>query len=130
MIVDVEKYVASCEICQKAKLLRPVKAPLQNTPIGRTMQLFQIDVLEVPRSINGNRYLLVGEDAFSKWIECYPMKDQTAETITTILVEIFSRLGVPDFLHSVQGRNFEAKLLQDTCKSLGIRKNTHNRISS
>ena len=30
MIVDVEKYVASCEICQKAKLLRPVKAPLQN----------------------------------------------------------------------------------------------------
>ena len=52
------------------------------------------------------------------------MKDQTAETITTILVEIFSRLGVPDFLHSDQGRNFEAKLLQDTCKSLGIRK-TH-----
>ena len=89
MTVDVEKYIVSCEKCQKAKLLRPVKAPLQNTPIGRTMQLFQVDVVEVPMGVKGNRYLLVGEDEFSKWIECHPMKDQTSETITTILVDIF-----------------------------------------
>ena len=66
MTVDVEKYIVSCEKCQKAKLLRPVKALHQNTPIGRTMQLFQVDVLEVPMDVKGNRYLLVGEDAFSK----------------------------------------------------------------
>ena len=119
MTVDVERYIVSCEKCQKAKILRPVKAPLQDTPIGRTMQLFQVDVLKVPMGVKGNRYLLVGEDAFSKWIECHPMKDQTSDTITTILVKIFSRIRVPEFLHSDQGRNFEAKLLQDTCKSFG-----------
>ena len=45
--VDVDNYVASCSKCQKAKL-RAGRAPLQNTPIGKTMQLFQVDFLEVP----------------------------------------------------------------------------------
>ena len=41
----------------------------------------------------------MAEDAFSKWIECFPMNDQRAETITNLLVEVFSRLGMPEFLH-------------------------------
>ena len=53
-----------------------------------------------------------------------PMKDQKAETITNILVDVFARLGNPDFLHSDQGRNFEFALLKETYKSLGIIK-TH-----
>ena len=121
MASDVVNYVASCEVCQKAKLPLPTRAPLQYTPIGRTMQLFQVDVLEVPLSSKGNRYL-VAEDAFSKWIECFPMKDQKAETITNLLVEVFARLGTPEFLHSDQGRNFESSLLKETCKTLGIKK--------
>ena len=66
---DVELHVSYCEVCHKAKLPLPTKAPLVNTPVGRTMQLLQVDVLEVPISIKRNRYLLVVEDAFSKWIE-------------------------------------------------------------
>ena len=122
MASDVVNYVTSCEVCQRGKLALPVKAPLQNTPIGRTMQLFQVDILEIPMSDNGNKYLLVGEDAFSKWLECFPMKDQKAETITNLLVDLFARLGTPEFLHSDQGRNFESCLLKETCKSLGIKK--------
>ena len=38
-------------------------------------------------------------------------------------MEIFSRLGIPELLHSDQGRNFESKL-KETCRSLGISK-TH-----
>ena len=45
MASDVVNYVASCEVCQKAKLPLLTKAPLQTTPMGRTMQLFQVDVL-------------------------------------------------------------------------------------
>ena len=55
-----------------------------------------------------------------KWIECYPIEDQRAKTITTILVELFARLGILDYLHSDQGRNFESTLLKETCKSLEI----------
>ena len=122
MSSDVNEYVRSCQkTCQKAKLSVPTKAPLINTPIGRTMQPLQVDVLEVPVSSKGNRYLLVVEDLFKKWLECYPMCNQKSETITEILVEIFSRYGIPEFLHSDQGRNFESQLLKETCRALGIR---------
>ena len=116
--------MTSCETCQKAKLPLPVRAPLLNTPIGRTMQLVNVDVLEVPVGTKGHRYILVFEDAFTKWLECIPMSDQKAETITNILVDFFARFGIPEFLHSDQGRNFESCILKETCRSLGIRK-TH-----
>ena len=54
-------------------------------------------------SIEGNRY-------------------QTSESITPILVEILSRLGVPKFYIRVRDVTLRQILLQDTCKSLGIRK--------
>ena len=49
----VVNYVASCEVCQRAKLSLPTGAPLKNTPMVRTMQMFQVDVLEVPISSKG-----------------------------------------------------------------------------
>ena len=61
------------------------------------MQLVQVDVLEVPVS----RYLLV-ENAFTRWLECYPMCNQKSETITEILVEVFSRYGIPESFHSIK----------------------------
>ena len=124
MSSDVNGYVRSCVTCQKAKLSVPTKAPLINAPIGHTMQLLQVDDLEVPVSSKGNRYLLVVEDAFTKWLECYPMCNQKSETMTEILVEIFSRYGIPEFLHFDQGRKYESQLLKETSRALGIRK-TH-----
>ena len=127
MQLAVTEYVNSCDRCQKAKLPLPTRAPLLNTPLGRPLQMLQVDVLEVPISSEGNRYLLVIEDSFSKWLEAYPMKDQRAETITKLLTETFSRLGIPEFLHSDQGTNFESTLLKETCRGWGICK-THTSV--
>ena len=77
-------------------------------------------VLEVPVSSKGIKYLLVIEDAITKWLGCYPMSNQTSETIMGILVEIFSRYGIQKFLHSDQRQNFESPLLKQTCSALGI----------
>ena len=101
---DVSDFVTPCEICQKSKLPLPTKAPLLNTPIGRPMQLVHVDVLEVPVSLKGYRYILVIEDAFTKWLECFPMTNQKTETITELLAETFSRIGIPEFRHSDEGR--------------------------
>ena len=107
-----------------------VKTTLTNSgstvkyPYRQAHQLVHVDVLEVPVSLKGNRYLLVIEDAFTKWIECFPMANQKTETINELLVETFSRIGTPEFQHSDQGRNFESHLLKETCHSLGIKK-TH-----
>ena len=50
------------------------------------------------------------------------MPDQTAVCITNELVKLFSRLGLPQILHSDQGRNFESTALKQTLEAFGISK--------
>ena len=62
-----------------------------------------VDVLEVPISYKGNRYLLVIQGYFTKWADAIPLRNQTAATITQELIKLFSVMGLPDVLHSDQG---------------------------
>ena len=51
------------------------------------------------------------------------MKDTEALTIAKVFVnEFVCRLGVPDSLHTDQGRNVEAKVLKEVCQLLGVKK--------
>ena len=62
-------------------------------------------------------------DYFTKWPEAYAIPDQEAETVVDALVGgMFSHLGVPETLHSDQGRNFESKVFASMCERLGIHK--------
>lgn len=93
-----------------------------NVPVGNPWEMVAVDVLEVPMTARGNRYLLVIQDYFTKWLEAIPMTNQTAECVTAKLVDTFSRFGLPDILPSDQGSNFESTLLSSMCKAFGIKK--------
>ena len=84
--------------------------------------MIAVDILEVPVSLHNNRYLLVVQDYFTKWVAVIPMKDQTAEHITTELVNLFSLFGMPEIVHSDQGRNFENTILRQTLQASDIDK--------
>jgi len=79
-----------------------------------------VDILQVPLSCNNNRYILVVQDYFTKWVEAVPLPNQTAATVTRGLVKIFSKYSMPAILHSDQGRNFESLLLQQTLDAFGV----------
>ena len=81
-----------------------------------------VDVLEVPISTKGNRYLLVLQYYFTKWADAIPLKNQTAATITEKLIQVFSVMGLPSILHSDQGHNFESTLLQQMLDAFGTSK--------
>ena len=66
--------------------------------------------------------MLVIQDYFTKWPEAIPMPDQKASRITAEVVKLFSRMGIPEVLHSDQGRNFESTLLRQTLEAFGISK--------
>ena len=77
----------------------------------------------LPRSDCGNHYVLTAIDYFSKWPEAHAIPDQEAETVADALLEgMFSRFGVPETLHSDQGRNFESRVFSAMCERLGIHK--------
>ena len=51
------------------------------------------------------------------------MRNMEATTVANILVhEFISRFGVPKYLHTDQGRNFEAGLIKEICSLLDIKK--------
>ena len=62
-------------------------------------------------------------DYFTKWPEAYSLPNQEAITVAVVLVkEYVCRFGVPLFIHSDQGRNFESKVFQEMCELLGMKK--------
>ena len=122
MATDVDQYCQECTKCQQTKPTAPKRAPLINIPVGRPWQMVAVDILEVPLSSCNNRYLLVIQDYFTKWPEAIPLPDQTATRITTELTKFFSRFGLPDVLHSDQGRNFESTVLRQTLQAFGVAK--------
>ena len=122
MYEDVVRHCQECSTCQQAKLPSPTKAPMTSIPIGQPWQMVAVDVLAVPSSYSHNRYLLVVQDYFTKWVEAIPLPDQTTARITNALVQLFSTYGMPEVVHSDQGKNFESTLLQQTLTAFGIQK--------
>lgn len=123
---DITSYCRSCLKClQRKNPSIPDNPPTGNLPVpARPFQWWSIDFQgPLPVTKQGNKYLCVFVDPFSKWIEAFPTPNQTAETTTRLLTdEVFSRYGVAEHIHSDQGKNFEAKLTKLVCDRLGIKK--------
>ena len=122
---DVKAYVGGCDICARRKEpLKTKRAPMEIVRSGFPMERLAIDILgELPITERGNRYILVIGDYFTKWTECHAMPNMEASTVASILVEqVVSRFGIPYFIHSDQGRQFESKLFSEMCKILQITK--------
>ena len=118
-------YVETCHTCTKQKKLQTKqKAALCNYHAGNPMDMVHIDILgPFPVSDNGNRYILMLVDQFTKWLEAYPLPDQTAVTVARAVVDNFiSRFGCPLVIHTDQGRNFESDLFKAVCTLLEISK--------
>ena len=99
---DVERHCKECTVCQQTKPTMSTRVQMTNVPIGRLWQMIAVDILD------NNIYLLVVQDYFTKWADARPLPDQTASRITTELMDLFTTIGIPECVHSNQGRNFES----------------------
>ena len=65
-----------------------------------------------PSSARGNEHLLIFLDAFTRWIECVPIKKKNAATIKRQLEErVFLRHGTPEIFHSDNGTEFKNRVI-------------------
>ena len=119
---DVDQHCRQCSKCNASKPPTPQRAPMSSVPIGKPWHMVATDILKVLVSANNNRYLLVIQDYFTKWVELVPMPDQTATRIVSAITKIFCSLGIPEVLHSGLGKNFESVLLRETLKAFGVKK--------
>ncbi|CAK8694208.1 unnamed protein product [Clavelina lepadiformis] len=122
---DVETYCKECCLCDLRKVPRRiVRAPLVPSEENTPMQKVEIDVLSgLPETRNGNRYILVVCDTYTKYMQCWPMKFQNAKDTAYLLYHRWVTIhGVPETIHSDQGRNFESILFQELSRLMGCNK--------
>ena len=125
MTADIRSWVRQCDKCSMRKQPhRKPHAKLQQFQPGEPMQIVAMDILgPLPESADGNKYILVIGEYFTKWVEAFAIPDQESETIARCFVDQFvCRFSIPHQLHSDQGPNFEAEIIAETCKLLGVDK--------
>ena len=123
MRADILKWCKACLTCASRHVGRAVKPPLTPIPVSGPFDRIGVDVIQFPRSYDGNQYAVVFVDYLTKWPEVFPVSDQTALTIARLLVEsIICRHGVPVELLSDRGRAFLSGLMQEVYQLMGIHK--------
>jgi hypothetical protein len=95
---DIEDYIKSCEICQKrSKGLG--KAPIIPIEITQPFEMYGIDFIgPLKETQQGNKYILVIMNYFTKWPEAKALKEATGKNVSEFLYkEIICRYGKPNF---------------------------------
>ena len=119
---EVKDYIDNCERCTMGR------APVIHTTSGhllasRPLEILAIDFTKMETASDGKEGVLVLTDVFTKFSLAIPTSNQEAVTIAKVLVrDWFQRYGVPQRIHSDQGRNFESRLVSALCELYGIHK--------
>lgn len=122
---DVTLWCRTCTSCAaRARPSKTPQAPMGTVRVGAPMERVALDIMgPLNETDRHNRYVLVVQDYFSKWVEAYPLPDEQAVTVAEVFTsEWVCRFGAPQTLHSDQGTNFESQVFQKMCELLGIEK--------
>ena len=121
MSTDTAHWCESCDLCTKAKMPPKIREPLKPMLATKPNEILAVDFTLLDPDVLRKENVLVMTDVFSKYTIAVATKDQTAETTAkTLMREWFSRFGIPQRLHSDQGRNFESNLIHSLCDLYGI----------
>lgn len=124
MTSEVANWCQTCKRCQVAKNSQPpVRSRMGHLLASRPNEILAIDYTVLEPTQQGIENVLVITDVFSKYTLAVPTRDQRASTVAEVLVvEWFSKFGVPARIHSDQGRNFEGALIHQLCAMYDIQK--------
>ena len=103
-------YVTNCAECNQNKRLRAnPRAPLQCYQAGNPGDQVHMDILgPFLESHQGNKYVLMMVDQFTRWLELQALGMQDAATVAQAFFESYTvRFGVPFVIHTDQGKNFD-----------------------
>ena len=98
MSEDVSRWLTLCRDCGEHKpASAPHRVPLTQMAVGVPSERIAIYFIgPIPHSAGENKYVLVVEDNYTKWVEAFPIPDKEALTIADKLVtEVFCRFGCP-----------------------------------
>lgn len=125
MASHVKEYIANCSTCKEIKHPRQVLRP----PIGnevvtqRPFQKIYIDFMgPYPRTKTGKSFIFIVLDHKTKFVLLKTVAKATVAHVNKFLIEeIFYKFGVPEFIHSDDGKPFTSQAFKDLLQIFGIR---------
>ena len=121
---DVSRYCQSCDICQRTiPKGRCGKTPLVAMPIiGEPFARVATDLVgPPPMSGRKHRWILTLVDCATCYPEAIPMKGIDTIECAEELVNIFSRIGIPQEILSDRGSQFVSDLMREISRLLSVR---------
>ena len=122
---DVIRFCRSCDVCQRTVKGGSVKKvplgsmPLIDTPFKRVA----VDIVGpiAPLSEAGHRYILTLVDYATRYPEAVPLKKLNTEAEAEALLDIYSRVGIPEEVLTDQGTQFMSECMQEVSSLLSIK---------
>ena len=119
---DVKAHVNACERCTMGRRPKPSSSS-GHLLAARPLEVLAIDFTKLDSASDGRENVLVLTDVFTKFTQAVPTRNQEAVTVAQVLVrEWFHKYGVPERIHSDQGRDFESRLIRELCDLYGVKK--------
>ena len=121
MVADVKDFVADCILCRCAKAATPTRVHLgeQVQPTGPNASL-HFDFISIGKGRNGENYILVLRDGFSRFTILYTCESATAANAVDGILHWISLFGIPERFFSDNGPHFRCKVMEQLAKRLGI----------
>jgi hypothetical protein len=118
MKADVGYYISSCSTCQRlSQVKRTVYDEAFSISSSAPMEKCSIDTLgPFPPDKDGNIYIIVIIDCFSRYVCLYPAADCTADSAAHAIVHFFGHFGVPKILHSDNGSQYANQVINELSK--------------
>ena len=121
---DVSGFCRSCDVCQKTVDKETVaRAPLGEILLVDTpFKPVAVDLVGpiTPASERGHRYILTLVDYATRYPEAVSLKNIDTETVAEALLDMYSRLGIPEEVLSDQGTQFVSSSMQEVSRLLSI----------
>lgn len=120
---DVKNYVRCCDKCQRHKVeqKKAYGKMYFRKPVGPWFKVTSDIMGPLPRTRKGNRYVIVFQDTFTKWVELAPLKSATAHSVANKLVDlVLLRHGTPEVLLTDNGTQYVSRIFTKLADEWGF----------
>lgn len=119
---SIEEFINACDICKISKSNQPKPAPVQSLPlVSRPVERIALDYCgPFQESDQGNKYLLVIIDHFTRFVRVFPVPAATSSISAKCLEEFIREEGTPSDVLTDRGTHFIGEAFQQMLKRKGI----------
>ncbi len=117
---NIKHILSTCKPCQRYTIIHHSYAPARSITALRPSDHYQIDLMEMPVSLDGYKFALVLVDLFTGFVMVEPLRSKHSSVVARELMRMFCIIGFPKRLQSDNGKEFVNSIINSLCNLTGV----------